>query len=345
MSTTEALRFGPHTLPNRYLLAPMAGVSEMPFRCLALELGAALATTELVSAAGLMRASKRTLKYITHDAAIERPFSVQIFGGDPHEMAEAAMVAKDHGAHIIDINMGCPVPKVTKNGAGSGLLCDPERAARIVSAIAVRTGLPVTVKIRAGWDAHTINAPEVARILADAGAVAVAVHPRTRAQGYTGKADWSLIARVRDAVPSHIVVIGNGDVHTRDDAERMTRETGCDAVMIGRAALGDPWIFRVMRGGPVGTTAERHALVLRHYDAQAAFVGQPFYAMRAFRKTLGWYTHGLQGASAFRANAMRNDDPADVRARIDAFFAGAARATGLREEADDDGIDYRQAYG
>lgn len=339
------LRLGPYTLPNRYLLAPMAGVSEMPFRCIALELGAALATTELVSAAGLMRASKRTLKYITHDPAIERPFSVQIFGGDPHEMAEAAAVAKEQGAHIIDINMGCPVPKVTKNGAGSGLLCDPARGARIVSAIAARTGLPVTVKIRAGWDAHTINAPEVARILADAGAVAVALHPRTRAQSYSGKADWSLIARVRDAVPAHVAVIGNGDVHTREDAERMTRETACDAVMIGRAALGNPWLFRVMLGGPPPTVQERHDVVLRHYDAQAAFVGQAFYAMRAFRKTLGWYTHALQGASAFRAAVMRNDDPVDVRARIDAFFSTAQRAAGQREDEVDDGIDYRQAYG
>jgi nifR3 family TIM-barrel protein len=331
------LRIGPHTLRNAYILAPMAGVSEMPFRLIALRLGAALAPTELVSAAGLMRASARTLRYLRHDPALERPFCVQIFGGDIAEMAEAALVAKDHGAEIIDINMGCPVPKVTKNGAGSALLCDPLRAGRLVAAIAGRTGLPVTAKIRAGWDSGRINATEVARALAESGAQAIAIHPRTRAQGYSGRADWSLIARVREVVSC--VLIGNGDVCSSADAARMQRETGCDAVMIGRAALGYPWIFRELAGGPSPSVAERHAVLRGHFDAHLEHSGDR--GVKSFRRMLLWYAHGLRGASAFRTAAMRLEDPAAVRALIDGFFSEAVPGA---EDGERD-IDYRAAYG
>jgi nifR3 family TIM-barrel protein len=334
------VRIGPLALENPYLLAPMAGVSEMPFRVIARELGAGLAPTELVSAAGLMRRSARSLRYLLYDPGVERPFCVQLFGGSPQEMAEAALVARDRGAQIIDVNMGCPVPKVTRNGAGSALLCDPARAAQVVSAIAARTGLPVTAKIRAGWDAGTVNALEVAHALEDAGAAAVALHPRTRAQGYTGCADWSLIARARERV--RCVLIGNGDVRTPADAVRMMRETGCNAVMIGRAALGNPWIFRELTGGPPPTVGERRALVLRHYDWHLELSADPRGGVRSFRRLLTWYAHGLRGASAFRAQAMHLDDPGEVRARIDAFFGDArpdARGAAPQE------IDYRQAYG
>jgi nifR3 family TIM-barrel protein len=334
------VRIGPHVLETPYLLAPMAGVSEMPFRVLARRLGAALAPTELVSAIGLLRRSDRTLRYLRHDPEVERPFSVQIFGGDPEEMAEAALVAREHGAEIIDVNMGCPVPKVTRSGAGSALMCDPERAARVVAAIALRTGLPVTVKIRAGWDASRVNAPELARALEDAGAVAVALHPRTRAQGYSGKADWSLIARVREAV--RCPVIGNGDVQSAEDAQRMMRETGCDAVMVGRAALGYPWIFRELAGGPPPTLEERRALVRAHFDAHLELAGGHPRAVHTFRRMLGWYARGLRGATAFRAVAMRLDAPDDVRDHIDRFFAGAAPE---EQAAGEPEIDYRQAYG
>jgi nifR3 family TIM-barrel protein len=320
----------------------MAGVSEMPFRCIALRLGAALAPTELVSAAGLVRASARTQKYLRHDALLERPFVVQVFGGDEREMADASLAARDAGADVIDVNMGCPVPKVTKGGGGSALLCDPARGARIVRAIAARSGLPVTVKIRAGWDASSINAPSVARALADAGAVAVAVHPRTRAQGYSGTADWSLIARVREALGDSTTLIGNGDVRTAADAARMMRETSCDAVMVGRAALGYPWIFRELLGGAAPAIEERHALVLEHFDAHVEFAGGGASAVRSFRRMLGWYAHGLRGASVFRASAMRLDDPREVRDALAAFFSSAPRETG---GAAVDDIDYRQAFG
>jgi len=258
------ISIGPHVLANPWILAPMAGVSEMPFRLLALELGAGLAPTELVSSAGLVRASARTRKYLRHGPE-ERPFTVQLFGGDPGLMAEAGLLARAAGAEVLDINMGCPVPKVTRNGAGSALLCHPERAAELVAALVRATGLPVTAKIRAGWDSTRINAPEVARALEGAGASAVALHPRTRAQGYSGAADWRLITAVKEAV--RIPVIGNGDVRSPDDARRMREQTGCDAVMVGRAALGNPWIFRELGGGPPATALERCQLVARHFRA------------------------------------------------------------------------------
>jgi tRNA-dihydrouridine synthase B len=353
------VKIGPYTLPNRWILAPMAAVSEMPFRRIALELGAGLAPTELVSAQGLIRLSARTLRYLRHDATIENPYPVQIFGGEVEAMAQAACVAKTHGAQIIDINMGCPVPKVTRNSAGSALLCDPPRAGAIVRAIREQSGLPVTVKIRSGWDAKQVNCVQVAEELERAGASAVALHARTRAQGYSGKADWTLIAAVKRAVS--IPVIGNGDVTSVARAHQMLDETGCDAVMIGRGALGYPWIFRELNGGPVPTPAERAALVTRHFDEHLAFVagdreprrGEPLAAdvesklqeragVHSFRRHLGWYTHGLRGASAFRATVNRYDAAAEVREAIARFFRDAELDQTPQGEAE---LDYRAAYG
>lgn len=312
------MRLGPHLLRNPWILAPMAGVSEMPFRVIAQELGAALCPTELVSAAGLVRASARTQKYLRH-AGSERPFVVQLFGGDPAQMADAAAMARDAGADVLDVNMGCPVPKVTRNGAGSALLCDPARAAAIVRAVG-SAGPPVTAKIRAGWDHAHVNAVEVARALEEAGACAIAIHPRTRAQGYSGRADWSLIARVKSAL--RVPLVGNGDVRTPADARRMRAETGCDAVMIGRAALGNPWIFRELNGGEPPSALERRDLVVRHLRDHVAFVGDELHAVRQFRKHLLWYAHGLRGASSFRAAAVRLERLDEVLEAIDAFFAG-----------------------
>ena len=297
------MRIGPYELRNRWILAPMAGISEMPFRSLSFRLGAGLCPTELVSAEGLMRASNRTMRYLRFDPVWERPFSVQVFGGKADVLAEASKVAADHGAQIIDVNMGCPVPKVTKSGAGCALMSDPSRAAEVVEKIGKATGLPVTAKIRAGIDAQHINCVEVGRALEAAGCTAVALHARTRAQGYSGRADWTLIRRLKEAVG--IPVIGNGDVITVADAQRMLAETGCDAVMIGRGALGNPWIFRELEGGSPPTTAERHALVMEHYEAHLAFCGDERRAVHQFRKHLGWYAKGLAGAAAFRSEAMR----------------------------------------
>lgn len=315
------MQLGPYRLPHPSLLAPMAPASEMPFRRICLELGAGAAPTELVSSEGLSRLQARSLQYLVHDPAVERPFYVQLFGGDPDRMAAAARVVKDRGAEIIDVNMGCPVPKVTRNGSGAALMADPERACAIVRKIREATELPVTAKIRSGWDAKSINAVPFARALEQAGVCAIAVHARTRAQAYSGKADWSVIAAVKQAVK--VPVIGNGDVKCRADGERMMAQTGCDAVMVGRAALSNPWIFRELTGGPPPTSEERRALVRRHFDEHLALFDDAGSGVRSFRKPLLYYAHGLRGASHFRVAAMRLEEPDEVRRAVDGYFASA----------------------
>jgi len=335
------LRLGPFTLKNPWVLAPMAGVSEEPFRVLAFRMGAALCPTELVSAQGLMRANARTVRYLRHDREVERPYSVQIFGGEPEVMASAARVAKEWGAELIDVNMGCPVKKVTRNGAGSALLCDPPRAAAIVRAIGEATGLPVTAKIRSGWDAQHRNYLEMATALEEAGCVGLAVHPRTRAQGYAGQADWSVIADLRRHLRS-MTLIGNGDVKTPEDARRMRESTGCDLVMIGRAALGNPWIFRQLLGGAAPDAEERCQVVLGHFRAHAAFVGEPLGAVRSFRKHLAWYTHGLRGAAAFRAEVNQLVQAEQVELAVRRFY----QSTDVDPlDAEEQEVDYRAALG
>ena len=355
------LPIGPHTLRNRFILAPMAGVSEMPFRVLAFRLGAALCPTELISAQGLFRINTRTMRYLRRDAEVERPYSLQLFGGEPDVMAKAAVVGKEWGADIIDINMGCPVKKVTKTGAGSALLCDPARAGEVVRQIRDATGLPVTVKIRSGWDATQKNYLQMADVMGAAGAAALAVHPRTRAQGYSGQADWSVIADLKRHVGTHLPIIGNGDVKSVADANRMLETTGCDYVMIGRGALGNPWLFRELLGGSKPTPQERCATVLAHFRAHAAFVaaGQverdasrseeeraqhaEHSAVHQFRKHLGWYAHGLFGASGFRNAVNRVDTAAEVEHLVEPFFAQADRDGVSGDEEHD--LDYRTALG
>ena len=332
---------GPYALKNPYILAPMAGVSEQPFRVLAFKMGAALCPTELVSAQGLMRINTRTLRYLRHDKEVEIPYSLQIFGGEPEVMARAALVGKEWGAQLIDINMGCPVKKVTKTGAGSALLCDPSRAAEVVRAIASATGLPVTAKIRSGWDHERRNYLEMAHHLEEAGCAALAIHPRTRAQGYSGSADWSVIADLKRNV-KRMPIIGNGDVKTVADAHRMLESTGCDFVMVGRGALGNPWIFRQLLGGDGPSAEERCAVVGEHFEAHLVFIGDEVGAVRSFRKHLAWYAHGLFGAAAFRSEVNRLDGVEDVRRAVRSFFGGARIDASNQEEHE---LDYRTALG
>jgi len=332
---------GPYPLPNPYLLAPMAGVSEMPFRVLAFQMGAALCPTELVSAQGLLRANARTLRYLRHDPLVEQPYSLQIFGGEPELMAQAALIGKQSGAQIIDINMGCPVKKVTKSGAGSALLCDPPRAAEIVSAIKQATGLPVTAKIRSGWDHQRRNYLEMAGAMENAGCAGLAVHPRTRAQGYAGSADWQVIAELKREI-RRMPIIGNGDVKTPRDAWRMREVTGCDFVMIGRAALGNPWIFRQLSGGLAPTVEERCELVLHHFQQHLAFVGDELAAVRAFRKHLAWYAHGLRSAASFRAEVNQIESAERLEIAVRGFFSTADADSRSTEEQL---VDYRAALG
>jgi len=336
------LQIGPYTLPNPYILAPMAGVSERPYRVIAFRMGAALCPTELVSSQGLMHANQRTLKYLRFDPEVERPYSLQIFGGDPEAMARASVMGREYGAQIIDINMGCPVKKVTKNGAGSALLCEPPRAAEIVRRIREASGLPVTCKIRSGWDDKSRNYLQLAGQLFDAGCAALAIHPRTREQGYSGKADWGVIADLKRHFPDR-TIIGNGDVKTPADAQRMLETTGCDFVMIGRAALGNPWIFRELTGGEPPSPEERCEGVLAHFRAHVEFVGDALGAVRSFRRHMAWYAHGLHGAAAFRAEVNVLDTPEAVEASVRRFFVSASQdLSGPSEEQD---VDYRAALG
>ncbi len=338
------LRIGPYTLPNPFILAPMAGVSEKPFRVIAFGMGAALCPTELVSAQGLMRTNQRTLKYLRFDPEVERPYSLQIFGGDPEAMVRAALVGKEYGAQLIDINMGCPVKKVTRNGAGSALLCEPDRGATLVREISAATGLPVTCKIRSGWDARSLNYLQVAGKLFEAGCAALAIHPRTREQGYSGRADWGVIADLKRHFPER-PIIGNGDVKTVADAHRMLEETRCDFVMIGRGALGNPWIFRELLGGAPPDPEERCAGVLRHFTAHLEFAGEglALMAVRSFRKHLAWYAHGLRGAALFRSEVNLLDSPEQVVEAVRRFFTSAAVDPGGPGEEQD--VDYRAALG
>ena len=343
---------GRHPIHPPLLLAPMASVSEMPFRVIALEMGAGLATTELVSASGIFHKNRRTRQYMTFDRRRERPYSLQLFGGDIDVMAHAARAALHHGADIVDINMGCPVKKVTTTGSGSALLCDPPRAAKMVRAMraAVDDAIPITVKIRAGWDDKLKNAVYMAQTLEDAGCAALALHARTRAQGYSGCADWDLIGEVKRSI--HMPLIGNGDVTSPDDARRMMTHTGCDAVMIGRGALGNPWIFRA-EGAP--TSAERHALICRHLKDHISFheglaaadhlvlhTRPAHMAVRTFRQHLAWYSRGLRGGKEFRKAVLTLDEPPAVADAIDAFFASADVEAQVGEA---DGVNYAQAFG
>jgi nifR3 family TIM-barrel protein len=327
----------------------MASVSEMPYRVLALEFGAGLATTELISAKGIVHQNMRTKRYLTYDKARELPFSLQLFGGEESAMCHAAVEAAKIGAHIIDINMGCPVKKVTKTGAGSAFLCDPKRAGSLVKAMrsALGDAIPITVKIRSGWDDKTINCVEMAKELEAAGCAALALHARTRAQGYSGKADWNLIRRIKESVT--IPIIGNGDVDSLKSAREMMHQTGCDAVMIGRAALGNPWIFADQQP----TALERLTVAKRHFNAHIDFnrshladSDDDLPAIRSFRPHFVWYSKGLHGASHFRERIMQAESLNEIEDLLVNFFGRAdnrSRDSDPLEE--DDGIDYRQAFG
>lgn len=290
-------------LDNPVVLAPMAGVTDAPFRKIVKQFHPGLLTGEMISATALHFQGKKTHQLI-EVAPDEHPISMQIFGANPEIMAEAARIVQDHGADIIDINMGCPVPKVVKNGEGAALLRNLPLAGAIIEAVVRSVQVPVTVKCRLGWDADHLVAPELAKIAMDCGAAAIAVHGRTREQFYQGKADWEQIARVKQSVS--IPVIGNGDVNSPEAALRLMQQTGCDGVMIGQAALGRPWLFeqvvRFLETGeilPVPALEEQFAIIRKHLHLQIAYAGE-IRGIKEMRKHLAWYFKGLPGAAAMR---------------------------------------------
>jgi nifR3 family TIM-barrel protein len=325
------MKIGAVTIDTPFVLAPLAGVSDSPFRQLAREQGAGAVYTEMVSADGLVRGNQATLDYIAFEPH-ERPIGVQLFGSDPSVMADATRVLADlpqaRRPDLVDINMGCPVRKVVNRCAGAALLQDVPRIERIVRAMSDATTLPVTAKIRLGWDGDSRNVVEVARALAGAGAKAVAIHARTRAEKFEGRAHWDMIGEARRAV--EIPVIGNGDVRNADDAVRMLRETGCDGVMLGRAAFGDPWVFRRIRALveraevlPPPTAQERLEAGVRHLHMLVESAGEAS-AAREMRKHVAWYIKGLPNSARVREQVNRTRSAAEMVELMQAYLAELA---------------------
>ena len=303
---------------NKIFLGPMAGVTDLPFRLLCKEQGADVMVTEMVSAKGLYYGSRKTDLLLQTDDR-EKPVGVQLFGSDPDIMAGEAEKLAKRGFDFIDINMGCPVPKIVNNGEGSALMKNPELAERIVRSIVEAVDIPVTVKIRAGFTKDSVNAPEMARAIESGGASAVAVHARTREQYYSGKSDWSVIKAVKDAVKIH--VIGNGDITCGEDAVRMKEETGCDSVMVARAAKGNPWVFREIKGYLNGNVPARPDLneirdmILRHIDLMIDMKGE-YIGVRELRKHVAWYTEGIYNSSMIRRKVCEIESKEDLVALI-----------------------------
>jgi len=297
------MRIGPHALPNNLAVAPMAGVTDRPFRQLCKRLGAGYAVSEMVASNPALRATAKSLRRIDHAGEVA-PIAVQIAGADPAMLADAARYNVDRGAQIIDVNMGCPAKKVCNVAAGSALLSDEPRVAAILAAVVAAVEVPVTLKIRTGPSPERRNAVRIARIAEDAGIAALAVHGRTRACAFTGAVEYETIRLVKRAV--RIPVIANGDVDTPESAKAVLEATGADGLMIGRAAQGRPWIFReiahfLATGArlPPPTVAEFRTLVVAHLHDHYAFHG-PVNGVRTARKHLGWYASGLEGGEAFR---------------------------------------------
>ena len=316
------LQIGDVILKNNVILAPMAGVTDLPFRLLCKEQGAGLLCMEMVSAKAIYYNNKNTETLMQIEPE-ERPVSLQLFGSDPVIMSEMAKRIEDRPFDILDINMGCPVPKVVNNGEGSALMKNPGLVRKIVTSVSKAIKKPLTVKIRKGFDENNINAVEIAKIIEDSGAAAVAVHGRTRQQYYSGKADWDIIRQVKEAVS--IPVIGNGDVDSPQKAKQMLEETGCDGVMVGRAAEGNPWIFREISHYldtgellPRPSLEEVKEMILRHASLQLEYKGE-YTGMREMRKHVAWYTAGFPHSARLRGAVNEIESMEQLMVLLDAW--------------------------
>ncbi len=319
------LQIGNVTLENNIILGPMAGVSDLPFRLLCHEMGSGLVCMEMVSAKAIIYKNRNTgmLMEIHPD---EHPVSLQLFGSEPAIMQEAVEMIKDRPYDILDVNMGCPVPKVVSNGEGSALMKKPELIEEIVAALTKVSDRPVTVKIRKGFNDQSVNAVECAIAAAEGGAAAIAVHGRTREQYYSGEADWEIISKVKEAV--NVPVIGNGDVNMPQDAQRMFDETGCDGVMVARAAQGNPFIFREFKSFfETGEICEKPSMqeiydtVIRHADLQLKYKGE-YIGIREMRKHVSWYTYGMPGSAKFRNEINQMTDMDSLKRACAAVMLG-----------------------